>query len=86
MKLVKADVNEVYRRRSYVPGKIQAIIAEFMQSGMDAAKVETAKGEYKDAYCCTSTFKGAIKTMHLADSVAVITNNKTTYLVRKDRT
>lgn len=75
----RADIGKIYR-----PGKVQKILEEFIDSGLDTVEVLYTDGEYKDVYVCTGTLRVTIKKMHLSDTLEAMTINKKCYLCRKD--
>ena len=82
MKLVKAERSKL--EKEYKWGKVQTFINEFIESGMDAAEVQYAEGEYSSVYSLATTLRLAIKRMHLSDTVKSNTIDGRCYLIRKD--
>lgn len=71
-------------RANYKPGKVQRVVQEFVDSGMDCVEVTYEDGEYSNPYSCTAALRVSAKSMKLTDTVEVETANGRCYMYRKD--
>ena len=78
MKLVPFNVKDIAPRR-YKLCANQKVIQEFLDSGLECAKVEDYTQH--SAYCCTKCLSIAIKSMNVG-TVCAITRKGNVYLIK----
>ena len=69
-------------RKRHVPGKVHAILVEFMNMDTKVVCLNYGKNEYKSTKNCRETYYQAIKRSGLPIEVHMIKNN--VYLIRRD--
>lgn len=80
MKLVPYDRSKL---KIYKPGRNQAILLEFVESGLDCVKVED--WTHKNAKVCQSNLGACALKLGLQNSVRVVIRKGEVFLVRKDK-
>lgn len=81
MRLVKKNINSIEHCK-HVPGKIQAIVTEFVESDMDCAEV--VDHDCKNGLIATGCVNKAIKALKI-NSVKAVSRDGHCYIFREDK-
>lgn len=68
--------------KGYIPCKNQMLIREFVDSGLDCAKIEDYP--HKNAYGCRSAMAMSIRRMGMDSTIGVTASLGDVYIYRKD--